>query len=292
MRTILLTGATGFLGSHMLNALLSDGYNVVCLKRSNSDNLRIEHLTQQIKFYDIDIQGVEAAFLDQKIDTVIHTACSYGRRGESIEQVLNSNVIFGIQILDASIKYGVGKFYNTDTLISSDLNDYSLSKSQFSEWLKFKSNFIQVINMRLEHMYGPKDDPTKFVSWVIKQMKNGADKIDLTSGEQLRDFIYIDDVVSAYLVVLRNEERLQQYNEFEVGTGYSIQVRKFIQELKHQYEEIFGATKTKLNFGAIPHRKGEALMIKVNNLPMMDLGWSPKYSLEEGLRLTLEDMKA
>lgn len=291
MKTVLLTGATGFLGSHLLESLLSGGYELVILKRSTSDTWRIKHLLSKVKIYDVDTQNVEQAFMDQSIDAVIHTACSYGRNGESISEIVDSNLIFGLKLLDACLKYNVGVFCNTDTLLNKGLNDYALSKNQLTEWLKQKSDQIQIINMKLEHMYGPKDDSTKFVSWLLSQIKDGVAEVQLTSGEQRRDFIYIADVVSAYLKVLEKADELQQYCEFEVGTGESIPVKSFIKILERSYEDIFSSSSTFLKFGAIPYREGEVMEFRVDNSSLIDLGWEPVYSLVQGVKLTIEDIK-
>jgi len=292
MKTVLLTGATGFLGSYLLESLLYGGYKVVILKRSTSDTWRINHLASQVIAYDVDIGGMlEKAFVEQPIDIVIHTACSYGRNEESICEVVENNLIFGLKLLDACLKYHVPIFCNTDTLLNKHVNDYALSKYQLTEWLQQKSNQIQVINMKLEHMYGPKDDSTKFVSWLLSQMKDDVAEVQLTSGEQLRDFIYIDDVVSAYMKVLEKAGELNGYSEFEVGTGTSIPVKSFIESLKRSYEESFGLSLSYLNFGAIPYRDGEAMKFRVNNAALLALGWKPSYSLEQGLELMIEDIK-
>ena len=291
MQRILLTGATGFLGSHLLESFINTGYEVVILKRSISDTWRINHLLNRVTAYDIDIQDIERAFSNKKIDVVVHTACSYGRNGESVYKVVKSNLIFGLQVLDACIKHEVGIFCNTDTLLNKEVNDYALSKNQFVEWLKRKSSQVQVINMKLEHMYGPKDDSTKFVSWLLEQMKVKVKKVSLTSGEQLRDFIYIEDVVSAYMTVLSKADELPEYCDFEVGTGESIPVKQFILALKKEYEKKFGLSQAQLDFGALPHRAGEEMIFRVNNSALKKLGWRPKYTLEEGLNKLVGDMK-
>ncbi|MBD3768176.1 MAG: NAD-dependent epimerase/dehydratase family protein [Gammaproteobacteria bacterium] len=287
--TVLLTGATGFLGSHLLEALLKQGYQVVVLKRSTSNLWRIEHLTGQYKSYDVDIQPIEQAFEEQRIDCVIHTACHYGRNGSALSEVVESNLIFGLKVLEAAINYQVTTFINTDSFLPRDLNAYSLSKKQLIDWLKQQSSKIQVINLQLEHMYGPKDDSTKFIAWLVTQLKQNVSEINLTSGIQKRDFIYIDDVVSAFLCVLQSSTGLPSFSEFEVGTGESIEVKTFVQNLKQVFEQRNGPTSTKLNFGAVPYRQGEIMEFKVDNQALRQLGWEPKVNLSQGLEQSLKE---
>lgn len=286
---ILLTGANGFLGSHLLEALLSQQYNVVILKRSTSALWRIAHLMHQVTSYDVDVHPLERAFKEQKIDCVIHAACHYGRNGDSIHRIVQSNLFYGIQVLEAAITNNVKTFINTDSLLPRDLNPYSLSKKQLVDWLKHQSDHIQVVNLRLEHMFGPKDDATKFVSWVIAQLKANAPEIKLTQGEQLRDFIYIDDVVNAYLTVLSKLAVLPNYSELDVGSGELTTVRSFLEQLKQACEMSFGKLETQFVFGALPYRDGEMMRVDVNTQGLLDLGWSAKTDIGHGLKYILKE---
>jgi len=288
-KTVLLTGATGFLGSHLLEGLLEKGYKVVILKRSTSNIWRIKHLLNQVKSYDVDVQPLELAFEQQRIDAVMHTACHYGRNDDSIYQVVETNLMFGLRILDAGLKFNTTTFFNTDTLLHKHLNVYSLSKNQFVEWLKQQSDKIQVITLKLEHMYGPGDDITKFVPWVLSQLKSNSPEIKLTVGEQQRDFIYIDDVISAFMLLFEKSEALPDFSEFDVGTGTLTSVRDFIENLKVTYEKEIGTVRTQLNFGAIPYRDGEMMTVEVNNEKLKILGWQAKTLLDHGLRKTIKN---
>lgn len=125
--TILLTGATGFLGSHILNRLLQADYKVVILKRSFSDTWRINSVLSKVKFYDLDKTPIETAFKEQKIDVVIHTATNYGRSNQLVSSIVDTNLMFSLKLLETAA------FFNTDTLLYKYLNHYSLSKKQFIE---------------------------------------------------------------------------------------------------------------------------------------------------------------
>jgi nucleoside-diphosphate-sugar epimerase len=240
--------------------------------------------------YDIDSSNLEDAFKEQHIDVVIHTACNYGRNNESLSDIAGTNIIFGLKVLEFAIKYNVSAFINTDTLLDKYINAYSLSKKQFVEWLKQQANKIKVINMKLEHMYGPNDDLNKFVPWLIQQLKNNVVQVPLTKGVQKRDFIYIDDVVSAYLKVLENIALLQQYSEFDVGTGTLISIYDFVSELANEFKKVCKNNVTELIFGALPYRQGEPMAVCVNVEPLRKIGWQPKYDYKNGIKQLLQEL--
>lgn len=289
---ILLTGATGFLGSHLLERLLEENHQVVVLKRSTSDTWRIKHRLDQVTSFNVDQQPIEAAFAENKIEAVIHTACHYGRNQDSMSQVIDSNLMFSVKVLEMAIRYNTGTFFNTGTLLPDYLNTYSLSKKQFSEWLKQSSSKIQSVTLKLEHMYGPKDDKTKFVPWLLDKMIHSKEEIKLTKGEQLRDFIFIDDVISAYMVLLNATDTLPSYAEFDVGTAQPITVRSFVETLSHVVEKEIGTNvNQRLNFGAIPYREGELMHSHANITGLKQLNWKVNIPLVEGVKKVITSEK-
>lgn len=286
--TILLTGANGFLGSNLLKVFLED-FEIIVLKRSNSNLDRIKPFLSAIKCYDIDNVSISIVFKNHKIDYIVHTACNYGRNNDSITEIVNSNLIFGLKILELAIVSEVKAFINTDTFLPREINAYSLSKKNMLDWLiKFKDK-IKVVNVKLEHMYGPNDSEEKFITWLINQFKQKVQEIKLTSGTQKRDFIYIDDVTSAYLYILKSIHKLPNYSEFELGTGKSIAVKTLVENIKQEFEKQKGPIKTILNFGAVEYRKGEIMEFNVNNNSLRALGWEPKIALRNGLEIILKD---
>lgn len=286
-KCILLTGATGFLGSHLLKALVNKGYEVVALKRSTSDTWRLKGFESSFKSYDIDLVPLQKVFEDQYIDTIIHTACLYGRKGEDMRQILEANLMFGIDLLNTGISFNTQTFFNTSSLyatLSKYLNYYTLSKVQFDEWLKMASDKIQVLNMKVELMFGEQDADNKLTSWILSQFKQNKTEVNLTSGMQKRDFIYIDDIVSAYTTCLDNISILKSFNDIDVATGRLTSIRDFIELIKDSYEKITNKKlSTSLNFGALPDREGELMEPKIDIEVLHSLGWQPKKSLEENI---------
>lgn len=289
-KTVLLTGATGFLGSHLLEALLSEGYEVIALKRSTSDTWRIEHLLKRAKFIDIDIDPIDRAFQLNPVDAVLHTACLYGRNNEKATTVSTSNVLFPLSLLELSVAYQVPRFVSCDTFYSKFFNAYSLTKNHFRDWLCYFSKHIQVANLILQHVYGPHDSDHKFVPWVLQQMLKETATIPLTEGIQKRDFIYIDDVVTAFMHVL-TAPGTPGFASYDLGTGKLTRLRDFLELARIEVEQQLGRKiKTELAFGQVPYRPGEIMAPKINPTPLMASGWQPQIGVEEGLRKTIGNL--
>jgi len=281
-KKMLITGATGFLGSCLARRFV-DYYNVVIIKRSFSDIRRIKDIYDDLIVYDIDKIKLNQIFYENKIDIIVHTATSYGRRKESLEQIVSTNVLFPLKLLELGILYKVNQFVNTDTAAVSNLNPYALSKNHFLDWLKIKSTDIDVVNIKLEHFYGPNDDKSKFITYLIKKMILN-ETIDLTSGMQKRDFIYIDDVVNAYFIILKSNTIKDNYIEFELGSGNQISIKDIVIKI-HELVK----SKSRLNFGAISYRNNEIMTSNSDISKLIDLGWKPMVSLTDGLLTTIKE---
>ena len=250
LKTILLTGATGFLGSHLCRALHT-GYTVVILKRSFSDTRRIDDILGKVMFYDVDRIDTEQVFKENSIDIILHTATSYGRKDESLSTITDANLLFPLKLLEMALANNVDMFVNTDTIATGSLNPYALSKKQFAMWLKHFSDGMKAINVRLEHMYGPGDDESRFITYLMRNMLHN-EPLDLTLGEQKRDFVFIDDVVNAYVTLLECiEDFPKKFHEFDVGSGSPVKIREIVEMIQGIIQ-----SKSKINFGAIRYRPG------------------------------------
>lgn len=287
-KLILMTGATGFLGSHLLKSLLDDHYKVIILKRSFSYTSRITDIMNKVEHCDIDKTDPADIFLKNKIDIILHCATNYGRDNSDRLTVLDANLMLPLKLLELGLKNNISHFINTDTLLDKRISHYSLSKTQFKEWLKTYSNQLTCANIAIEHFYGPFDDKTKFVSFVIDKILNQAQAIDLTPGMQKRDFIYIDDVVSAFMKILKClADRPKGFYPFEIGSGKLITIKDLATKIKGLADN----KTTKLNFGALPYRQNEIMESHVDTRAVHALGWKPVYSLEEGLKLTIDSQR-
>ena len=275
---ILVTGATGFLGSHLLKGFLNNtNHNIIVLKRSFSDVSRISNILNnvRVKFYDIDKFPLEKVFEETKIDAIVHCATNYGRNENSCYSVLETNLMFPIRLLDLSVQHGVKIFINTDSYFNKEnmsysyLLNYALSKKSLLLWLKYFSKKIKVVNMVLEHVYGEDDRADKFVYQMIDKIAvKKVPSIDLTYEDQKRDFIYVDDVVDNYIKILDYAQKHSfRFRSFDIGTGNAVSIKDFVTEIK----KISGSD-TVLNFGAIPYREDEIMCSCADVTELQDVG--------------------
>jgi len=288
-KTILITGATGFLGSHILKKLIATDYNIVILKRSFSNIFRIHELMEHIKFYDIDIlDSLEDIFKENTIDIILHTATQYGRKEESIVDIVESNLMLPLNLIGLAVENKVKVFINTDTLLDKRVSSYSLSKKQFKNWLEYYSDKMVCVNVSLEHFYGAFDDRTKFVTFILQNLMEEKESIALTWGEQERDFIYIDDVVNAFMKIIIHSTNVKLgFYDYEIGSGKNIKIKDFIILMA----DLLNNKITKLNFGVIPYRENEVMESHVNLNAIKTLGWLPITDIEKGLNLTINKEK-
>lgn len=177
-RTIVLTGATGFVGSHLLTGLLSAGYSVVALhRRPTTDGLRREAgLTWE------PLAEAATVFKRLRIEAVCHLATAYGN-GMALAEVVESNVVMPLRLLEFAIEQSCALFVSTDTFFAkpgfnySHMRSYIESKGQFIRWAGLavaSAPATKVVNARLEHVYGMGDGPQKFVPYVLRTLQANA----------------------------------------------------------------------------------------------------------------------
>ena len=290
MANIMITGASGFLGSALALHFASSGHEVTLLVRPKSSMHRLGSKASDFRTIQIDgDSSLEDAVSDSVPDVLIHTACSYGRNDEPPLAIFDANLRLGLLLLQSAAKLDDPvTFINTGTVMERDVSDYALSKAQFSEWGRrvamHSLGHLKFINVLLQHMYGPGDDTTKFSTRIIQSCLKNDSHIPLTLGGQQRDFIYIEDVVSAYDTLVRHSTAWHEACvDVEIGSGEAPTLREFV-ELVHKLTESSAG----LGFGAIPYRSNEGMLYQADLTRMRSFGWSPRIPLVDGLRRTIQ----
>jgi CDP-paratose synthetase len=272
---IFVAGASGYLGSQLSN-LLSNEYEVFALLRGSSSKSRINNSNVNIICFN-NSDELEEAFKIHKPNIIINTAALYGRKGESLAALITANIEFPMILLELADKYKANTFIHTGTSLPDEISPYALTKNSFVKLAKFKTlDSTRFINVELEHFYGPNDGNNKFTSYVINACLKG-ENLKLTNGEQQRDFIYIDDVVTAYVVLIKSVDKLQSFETIPIGTGTAFKVRDVV-EMIHSNSH----SKSKLEFGAVAMRENELMYSCADVTKIKQLGWKNSYSLLDG----------
>jgi len=284
MKNLLLTGATGFLGSYLAKALLAK-HTIYATRRPTSTFDNVKDIVNSIHWIDVSSVELENVFKEVPFQAVIHCATQYGRRQTSNIDTIEANLMLPLRLLELGQTSNTPIFINTDTILDKGMSYYTFSKSQFRDWMKFCSQRLVCVNIELEHFFGAGDDDSKFVTWLIHSMLRGEEKLDLSPGLQTRSFIHVNDVVSAFVLLIDVAANFDKgFYNFQVGSNEPLTIRDFVTLVK----DLTGNKVTFLNFGALPYRQNEVMRIEINTNPLRHLGWSETLTTREGLMLTIE----
>lgn len=305
---ILVTGATGFIGSHLVHQLLREEHDVGIIKRPTSKTWRINDILDQLTVFETDLQDlckIQDAVEIFKPDVVFHLATHYvtEHTPADIKPLYETNVLGTVNLLDSMIDstvklfvntsscfvYGSGSCSNKDQHMSegdflNPSNLYALTKVQGEEACSYYAERygVKCVTLRLFPPYGEWDNERKLIPFVIRKMIDG-EELQLTSCKQKWDFTYIDDVIGAYMKVLFILEFSEKHEIFNIGTGYAPSIKRVVLMIK----DILGSN-IKPKFGAIPHRNNEVWHTCADaSAAQKNLDWTPKTKLKEGLRKTV-----
>lgn len=279
LETILITGATGHLGSLVWNQL--EGYNKIGLKRINS--IVPTNLKSGVWFNFED--GLSELFKQNDIDIVVHCACAYGKNGESNSEIIEANLSFPCKLLDECIKNEVSFVLNVSTVLPKNRSAYSLSKHQFTEWLNFSE--IKSATLLLEQFIGADEGNIQFSHVMAKKMLNGEQEVLLTSGEQRREFLDVNDVVDGVLYVLNSRNSLNdKFSVFHLGSGILVSIKQLIEFIKEETQ-----SSTKLLFGEVKNLSSEHLENLEEYTRLQDIGWKPKSTWKIAVQKLIKSLR-
>ena len=305
MAKILVTGGGGFIGSHLVDKLIEIGHKVVVI--DNLSTGKKENLNPKAKFYKIDICSpkISEIFKKEKIQFVFHLASQINVKKSVENPILDAkiNILGSLNIIkigkEFKIKkiifsssggavYGEAKKIPTpENYFERPISPYGISKLAIENYLKFYRDFfgLNFISLRLSNVYGPRQN-SKGEGGVIaiftdKLLKENQPEI-FGDGNQTRDFIYIDDAVSAFVKALQYDGKELIFN---IGTQTEISINNLYQKLL----KIIGVKiKPQYNLARPGDLKRSCLDI---SKAKRELKWKPNYNLEEGLIKTVSWFK-
>jgi nucleoside-diphosphate-sugar epimerase len=293
---VLITGGAGFLGSQLVRACLGNGWNVSIISRPENRLDKINEFLGNVAVFPScnDTAGVIEIMHQAKPDLVFHLASVFiaQHRSDDILNLIQSNITFGTQILEAMTICGVPHIINTGTSWQhfenqdyNPVNLYASTKQAFEDILVYyvKAFSISAITLHLFDTYGPADPRPKLFRLFQKYAQNGQ-VLEMSPGEQLIDLVHVDDIVDAFLVAARRllAGKEQEHRVYSVSSGSPVQLKELVQI----YQRITGHHLA-VKWGGRPYRDREVMVpwSTGSQLP----GWKPMRSLEEGIRSLKEN---
>lgn len=292
---VLVTGANGFIGSNLVKGLIVQDYIVDVIVRPNSNLDLLSDVINKINVFKHDgtIESMFSILKNSKPDIVCHLAgiSVYAHKLKDVGQLINSNILFGNQLVESMIRNNIFNLINTGTYWQN-YNDkhynptclYAATKQAYIDILKFyvESSKLNVITLKLFDNYGPNDNRNKLFSFINKSINNN-DLINMSPGDQLMDMVYISDLIDAYLISIKKltSSKINGYKEFFLSTDNRISLKNLV----NTFLKITNQ-KAKINWGGRKYREREIMfpITAKDKLP----GWNPKVSIEKGINLMIK----
>jgi UDP-glucose 4-epimerase len=290
---ILCTGGAGFIGSHIVDSLLAKGHNVTTLDNLTTGTAR--NINLQAKFIRKDItEDLSGVFEKGKFDCVYHCAAQINLRDSIINPTKDAqtNILGSINLLEQSYKHGCkfifsstgGAIYSAsedlpwhELSAAMPMSPYALSKLTVERYIRMFHNLhnLDYVILRYSNVYGPRQNAhgeAGVIAIFMDKIKRGKDLVIFGSGEQTRDYIYVDDVVSANLLALTLDNGI-----YNVSTGTELSVNEVARKVVAASGRTAQITFAEEIVGELKHS-----CLSSNKLQA--LGWSPKVDIDDGIK--------
>lgn len=300
----IVTGGAGFIGSHLVDKLLEQGYKVAII--DNLSTGRKENINPKADFYNINIQDSKVSNIFNKVkpDIVFHYAAQIDVR-KSVDDPIESaktNILGSLNIIENCRNFGVkkiifassgGAVYGEAKIIPTPENyptqpvsPYGIEKLIFEHYLGFykKEYGLDYLILRFANVYGSRQNSrgeAGVIAIFCDKMINGGESLINGDGKQTRDFVFIEDIIRVNVLgVQKNKNGI-----FNIGTGVETDINDIFRKLK-------GLFNLEIKEIHAPEKQGEQKRSCLDSKKAkVELGWQPKYSLNKGLKKTLEWFK-
>lgn len=305
MNKILITGGAGFVGANLLRRLLEDNHEIHLFLSKETNTWRIQDVLDRVRIYHCNLTDKEAVgdSIKKIKPAIIYHLATHGAYADQTaeEKIIQTNLMGFINLLNACKKYGFKKFVNTGSsseygfkksamketdLLEAPYSCYAFSKASATLYAQYiaEKEKLPIVTLRLFCVYGDYEEPIRFLPRLITNcLKNIP--TPLARQETARDFIYIKDVIEAYVRV--TEVETEPGEIFNVGTGKQ-------NTLKEVVDTVIALTGTKisLSWNSFPSRDWDSCAWQADISKIREkVGWYPKYTLQQGITKTIERIK-
>lgn len=291
MNHVVITGATGYLGQHLVREFSKSGHQVHAVVRPESVTRPIEGLARCC-VYDGSYASLDAIFSRTPVDLVIHAAAltAYDTTADNIAPLIQSNLTLGIFLLQAMSRNDCRRFINTGSYwqhYSGEDYDpvclYAAMKEAFEKMIDYYvlAEKFQAITLKLTDIYGP-DDPRKKLFPLLDSARKTRNPLMMSGGDQRINLLYIDDAVRAYgsAAATLADIQMPMHHRFFAASPEA----KKLREIVDLYCQLSGFS-IPVEFGGRPYRSREVMVPFVGTLLP---GWQPEVDLTEGIRQIVE----
>ena len=301
---ILVTGATGFVGSHMAHRLVKDGHEVHVIIREKSNTYRIDDIISNVSVHKGNLEDktfLQSIVKNFRFDGIFHFAASLIIPGVTDDDFINTNALGTLNLINTLAETDYSFFINSGSFLEygsktvaikeSDIclpNElYGITKLTGTLYARVisKTKNKPIITFRIFTPYGPFNGRDRLVHRIIANSLDNKD-IELTSPNVSRDFIFTDDIIDLYLEAA---EKASQFSGeiFNAGTG----VKTTIGELVDYVVKKIGS-KSNIKWGAFQSAKYDSDIWQADMTKTFStFKWRPKYDLKSGVDKTIEEFK-
>lgn len=293
---ILITGATGYIGNCLCQRLIAQDWDVSVLLRKDGSQLPLTQRGRVVEYhYDGSIDSIYTGINKSRPQIIIHLA-TYSiseHRSEDVDKLINTNILFSSQLIEAAYRSNVSYFINTGTSWQHYRKQkydpvclYAATKQAFEDILDFYADAcaMKIITLKLFDTYGPGDKRSKIFNLIKGSIIQGY-QIELSPGGQTINLTHVDDVVDSFLISIDRliEDKVEKNHEkFSIYSGENLTIKELIK----RFEEVLNV-KIRVKFGARDYRSREVMMpvFMDNGLP----GWRQKIDLTTGISSIISD---
>jgi nucleoside-diphosphate-sugar epimerase len=290
----LLTGASGFIGSHLVGSLRQAGWIIGAIARPRSARaLGADPRISTTFRYTGKTDQLCAAVDAFRPDVVFHLASLFlaQHRTEDVEALVHANILFGAQLLEGMRRAGADRLVNTGTswqngngAVYDPLNLYAATKQAFEDIVQYYvvAAGLKCTTLRLFDSYGPGDTRKKLLRILLDTLRTG-ETLGMSPGRQVIDLAHVDDICCAFChagTKLMTQKKPGS-SVYAVSGGQRMSLRDVVATL-----EKAAGKKLPVEFGTRPYREREA-MVSWDGPPLP--GWKPRIKLRDGFRMLLAE---
>lgn len=287
-RKALITGVTGFIGHNLAKCLINNGWDVTVILRLGSSERRVPQGANLVR-HDGTTSQMLQIFHEAKPEVVFHLASKIvtTHSPNDLDALVDSNLRFGLQLLESAVSVGCKRFINTGTGWQHFENKeydpvclYAATKQAFEDLIEYyvRVSGLKVVTLKLHDNYGEDDPRGKLMALLLKAARSG-EYLDLSPGEQRIDLINVRDVATAFIMAdeVLCKEPHSTHLRYMIKAENTISIR----ELAELISKVTGMP-VNARWGARPYREREVM--QPSNLGEPVPGWKQTISIEQGIK--------